>query len=66
MAIHGFLNMVIHTRCLVGWIGRIIFLFGWMDICRMGRDRARHFFCLVGWMKMDRLMMSSGTHLSFI
>ena len=38
MTIHEFLDMVIHTCCLVGWIfvgwdetGHVIFLFDWMD-----------------------------------
>ena len=31
MAIHGFRDMDIHVVCLVGWMGRAIFLFGWMD-----------------------------------
>ena len=35
--------MVIHVACLVGWMGRAIFLFSWMDICWTGRDSASHF-----------------------
>jgi len=31
MAIYGFQDMDIHVVCLVGWMGRAIFLFGWMD-----------------------------------
>ena len=31
MAIHGFRDMDIDVVCLVGWMGRAIFLFGWMD-----------------------------------
>ena len=31
MAIHEFRDMDIHVVCLVGWMGRGIFLFGWMD-----------------------------------
>jgi hypothetical protein len=31
MAIHEFWDMDIHVVCLVGWMRRVIFLFGWMD-----------------------------------
>ena len=31
MAIPGFRDMDIHVVCLVGWMGRAIFLFGLMD-----------------------------------
>ena len=31
MRIHGYLDMVIHVACLVEWIVRAIFLFGWID-----------------------------------
>jgi hypothetical protein len=31
MAIHGFRDMVINAACLVGLIGRGIFLFDYMD-----------------------------------
>ena len=31
MAIHEFRDMDIHVIFLVGWMGRAIFLFGWMD-----------------------------------
>jgi hypothetical protein len=56
--------MVIHVACLVRRIGQTIFLFGWMDICWMWRDRTSHFsFWLDG---LAMLIMSYGTHLSFI
>jgi len=31
MAIHGSGGGFINACCLVGWMGRAIFLFGWMD-----------------------------------
>ena len=31
IAIHGYWDKDIHDACLVEWMGRVIFLFGWMD-----------------------------------
>ena len=31
LAIHGYWDKDIHDARLIGWVGRVIFLFGWMD-----------------------------------
>jgi hypothetical protein len=36
MVIHGYWDKDIHDACLVGWMGRDIFLFGWLNETWLG------------------------------
>jgi hypothetical protein len=59
------MDIVIHIACLVGWMGRAIFLFvRWISV---GWGETGRFIFLFGWMDgITMLIMSYGTHLSFI
>ena len=51
MCIHGFLDRVIHVACVDLMDRASHFLFSWMDIYWMRRNKASHF--LFGWMVED-------------